>query len=86
LESSSGSFAMFAAIRRASSLLSILAADRRPGSFLEIEITERLTVGIAHGKTRGLFLDRPGRREASLGAYNCEFPSNPEIDSVAFNR
>ena len=30
---SSGNFAMFAAIRRASSLLSSLAADRRPGSF-----------------------------------------------------
>jgi hypothetical protein len=29
---SSGSLAMFAAIRRASSLLSILAADLRPGS------------------------------------------------------
>jgi hypothetical protein len=30
--SNSGSFAMFAAIRRASSLVSSLAADRRPGS------------------------------------------------------
>jgi hypothetical protein len=32
LRKSSGNFAMFAAILRASSLLSSLAADRRPGS------------------------------------------------------
>ena len=33
LAQSSGNFAIFAAIRRASSLVSSLAADRRPGSF-----------------------------------------------------
>ena len=33
LRKSSGSFAIFAAIRRASSSLSSLAAERRPGSF-----------------------------------------------------
>jgi hypothetical protein len=33
LRNSSGNFAKFAAIRRASSLLSSLAVDRRPGSF-----------------------------------------------------
>ena len=36
----SGSLAIFAAIRRASSFVSSLAADRRPGSFSKIDIRE----------------------------------------------
>jgi len=48
---------MFAAIRRASSLVSSLAVDRRPGLILEIDIGELLAVVVAHDETRGLFLD-----------------------------
>jgi hypothetical protein len=57
--SSSGSFAIFTAIRRASSLVSNLAADRRPGS------SERLSALIADEKASVQFLDGPRWREAS---------------------
>jgi hypothetical protein len=43
----SGSLAIFAAIRRASSLVSSLAAERRPWLILEIDIGELLSVVIA---------------------------------------
>jgi hypothetical protein len=46
-------------IRRASSRVSNLAADRRPGSSSEIDIRQLLPVVVAHDKTRSLFFDRP---------------------------
>jgi hypothetical protein len=49
---------MLLAIRRASSSVSSLAAERRP----------RLSVVVADNKAGGLFLDRPRRREAMAGA------------------
>jgi len=48
LRNSSGSFAIFAAIRRASSLLSNLAAESSAGLILEIDVAQRLTVDVAH--------------------------------------
>src|SRR5215469_9118394 len=63
--SSSGSLAIFAAIGRASSLVSSLAADSAAWFILEIDISERLSVVVAHDKTRGLFLNRPRRRKAT---------------------
>jgi hypothetical protein len=50
-----------AAIRRASSLVSNLAAERRPGSFY---VSESLPVTIAHDEAGFLFFDGPRRREA----------------------
>jgi len=35
-----------------------------PGLLLEIEIAERLTIGVVHDEAGGLFLKGPGRREA----------------------
>jgi hypothetical protein len=58
---------MFAAIRRASSLVSSLAADRRPRLILEIDIGELLTVVVAHDKAGFQFVDGPRRREAAHG-------------------
>jgi hypothetical protein len=46
-----GSLAIFAAIRRASSLLSNSAADRRPRLILEIDISELLPVVVADDET-----------------------------------
>jgi hypothetical protein len=60
-----GSFAIFAAIRRASSLLSNLAADRSPRLILEIDIRELLPVVVAHDKAGVQLFDGPGRREAA---------------------
>ena len=56
---------MFAAIRRASSRVSSLAAERRPWLILDIDIRELLSVVIAHDEAGGLFLDGPGRRIAA---------------------
>ena len=52
-------FAIFTAILRASSLLSNLAADCRPGLLLEIDISELLAVAVADNKAGGLFLNGP---------------------------
>jgi hypothetical protein len=46
----------FAAIRRASSFVSSLAADRRPGSSSK-KIGERSPFMVTHDKAGGLFLD-----------------------------
>ena len=46
--SSSGSFAIFAAIPRASSLVSNFAADRRTRLIFEIDVSELLSVVVAH--------------------------------------
>jgi hypothetical protein len=55
---SSGSLAKFAAIRRASSLVSSLAAERRRGVVLEIDVSERLPGAIA-GDEAGFCDDHP---------------------------
>jgi hypothetical protein len=56
---------MFVAILRASSRVSNLAAERRPGLILKINIGELLPVVIGHDKAGGLLLDSPRRREAA---------------------
>ena len=63
----SSNFATLAAIRRASSRVSSLAAERRPRLLLEIDVRERLSVTILHDETSLAFFDGPGRREAALG-------------------
>jgi hypothetical protein len=65
LRSNFGSLAMFAAIRRASSLLSNLAAERRPGSLSIIDVAQRLTVCVVHDETVRHYFGGPGRREAA---------------------
>ena len=41
-------------------------ADRRTGSSSEIDVGERVAVGVADDEARSvLFIDRPGRREAA---------------------
>ena len=40
------------------------------GLILEIDIRERLRVVIAHDKASGLFLNRRGRREATLRGWH----------------
>jgi hypothetical protein len=42
------------------------AADLPPRLILEIDVSERLSVVVAHEETRGLFLDGPRRREAAI--------------------
>jgi hypothetical protein len=54
-----GSLAMFAAIRRASSLLSNLAADRRP-AHPRNRLGERLAVGVADNEAGSCFFCFPG--------------------------
>ena len=66
-----GSSAIFAAILRASSLLSNLAAERRPGSFLEIDIRKLLAGVVAHDEAGVQFLDSPRRREAEMPRKIC---------------
>jgi hypothetical protein len=62
----SGSLAMLTAIRRASSRVSSLAAERRPGSSsIEIDVGERLPVGVADDETGVCLFGDPGRREAA---------------------
>jgi hypothetical protein len=72
LRVSSGNFAMFAAMRQASSRVNSLAADRRPGSSSKLDVCERLPVGVTDYKARVRFLDGPGRREAALGHGSLE--------------
>jgi hypothetical protein len=47
------------------------AVSRRSPLILEIDISERLFVVIAHDKARGLFLDGQRRREAACGHYSA---------------
>jgi hypothetical protein len=54
---SSGSLAMLAAIRRASSRVSSLAAARRAGLLLEIDVSQRHAGAILHDETGVGFLD-----------------------------
>jgi hypothetical protein len=69
LRNGSGSLAMFAAIRLASSRVS-RAAEPVARLILEIDIGELLSVVIAHDKARGLFFDRPRWREAAGGQFS----------------
>jgi hypothetical protein len=63
---------MFAAIRRASSLLSSFAAERRPGS-LVIDVAQRVPVCVAHdGTVRRYLSGSQGRGEAAVSHY-CLF-------------
>ena len=55
-------------MRRASSFVSRLAAVRRPGSFLEIHVGERLPVLVADDEAGVGPLDGPRRREAARHA------------------
>jgi hypothetical protein len=58
--------AKFAAIRRASSRESSLAADRRPRLFFVIDVGKGLAVRVTHNEASGGFFDRPRRREAAV--------------------
>jgi hypothetical protein len=62
LRSSSGSLAMLAAMRRASSRVSSLAAARRARLLLEIDVGERLPGRIADDEAGVRRLDGLGRR------------------------
>jgi hypothetical protein len=64
--SSSGSLAMFAAIRHASSVVSSLAAARRPGLVLEIEMPQLFPGRLADDEAGVGLPRRPRRREAAL--------------------
>ena len=61
----SGSLAMLAAIRRASSFASSLAAESPPRLILEIDVGQLLAVGVAHHEASVLFFDGPWWREAA---------------------
>jgi hypothetical protein len=65
LRNNSGSLAMLAAIRRASSRVSSLPVARRPGSSSQYTKAKRLPVVVAHGEARRGLFDSPGRREAA---------------------
>ena len=58
---------MFAAILRASSLVSSLTAERRRGSFSKIHVSELLSVSVAHDVVVRLHLGSPRWREAAVG-------------------
>jgi hypothetical protein len=68
LRNSSGSLAVFVAIRRASSLVSNLAADL-PGLFFVIDIRELLLAVVQYTKQGVSLLDGPRRRKA--GGRHC---------------
>jgi len=55
-----GSLAMFGAMRRASSLVSSFAADRRAGSSSEMDISERLALAVSHDEAEGSSLADQG--------------------------
>ena len=68
LHSSSGSLAMLAAMRRASSRVS-----SAPRLFLAIDVAERLPVSVADDETGGDFLNGPGRREVARHIVFCYY-------------
>ncbi len=69
--SSIGSLAKFAAMRRASFLVSSLGRRALTGLVLEIGIAEHLPGGVLHDEARiVMLLDRPGRREAVRGWHS----------------
>jgi hypothetical protein len=63
---------MFAAIRRASSLVSSLAADLRPGSPI-IDIREFLAGAVDHDESGVYIFYGPRRREAASGQWISPF-------------
>jgi hypothetical protein len=70
--SNSGSLAKFAAMQRASSRVSSLAAERRPGSSSKIEIRKRLCGAVAHDEAGVVrLIERPPRREAARGGHGA---------------
>jgi hypothetical protein len=68
--SSSDSLATLAAMRRASSRVSRLAAA--PSRLLlEIDVGERLPVGVANDEALWVLVDHPRRREAARGRHGA---------------
>jgi hypothetical protein len=70
VRSSSGSLAMLTAMRRASSRVTIFAAESPAGFVLEIDVGERVAVAVADdvavlAELGVRVIDRPGRREAA---------------------
>ncbi len=57
---------MLAAMRRASSRVSSLAADSRPRLFLEVDVGQLLSGAVLHDEAGFQFLDGPGRRETAF--------------------
>jgi hypothetical protein len=70
---SSGSFAMLAAMRRASSRVSRCAAARRPRLLLEVHVGQRVAVGSWTMKQSCVPLDGAGaaRNDLRVGARRC---------------
>ena len=66
--SSSGSLTKLTAMRRASSRVSRLAAERRAGSSSKLEVAECLPGGVPYDEARVVvLLDDPRRQEAASG-------------------
>jgi hypothetical protein len=78
LRTSFGSLAMFAAIRRASSRVTSLAARRRPRLILEVDVGELLTIAVAQDEAGVLLLDDHGggKRRGSTTPPNWISPVN----------
>ena len=57
-------------MRLASSRVSKLAADRRPGSSSEIEIAECVAGGVAHDVAGVMLVNGPRRREVVAGVVD----------------
>ena len=60
-----GSFAMFAAIRRASSRVKEVRRRGPAGLVLVLDVRERLSAPRLHDEASAVTLDGPGRREAA---------------------
>ena len=89
LRSGSGSFAIFAAIRLASSRVSSLAAVRRRGLGLKINVSQRLTVVVADDETTAVVFSISqggGKRRDVIANHlrfdhaNAAMPSNTVAD------
>jgi hypothetical protein len=88
LRSSSGSLAMLAAIRLASSLVSSLAPGASSRLILEIDVRERLPVGVADDEA-GVRLGGPGREAvdntadaASMGRARAALHGTSQVDII----
>jgi hypothetical protein len=68
--------AILAAILRASSLLSSLAADRLAGLILEIDVGELLPGAVDYDEGGADVLDRPGRRESAIATFSLRGESD----------
>ena len=77
-KNSSGSLAMLAVIRRASSRVSKLGRRSPPRLVLEIDIRKLLSVVVAHDETCG----GPGRREAALSFGQGDQVMTPSRDEA----